>query len=270
MKCPSCGNKAWPGDYERCFVDHGTSTGLRIWQCRNCGEGLTHGLMTRSHLAPPQIRQQLALGRSRSELRFEIDLDRLRSELPNVSSERLDMLERLPGDLLSNEGLALIGDERLRRQARPDLTGSPSTSPAEPTATLFPTYDTARLQDLGYPPPIADAKALGLYQLGRYEATFLGAITSTGGPTRFERALAVDQEGRTVLFIAAEASDLHDECFLCVWDGKQHANLGADQPWDFVTVFLNEGLKIASERLGVHEAPSRIWGVPLSDADLGL
>jgi ribosomal protein L37AE/L43A len=118
MKCPSCGNKARPGYYEQQFVDHGIlEAGLRIWQCRSCGEALTHGFLTRSRLAPEHIRQQLAMGwsepASMGELEdmaaampdqvasggLELQLDRLRANLAHVSTDGLDAFEQMIGSI---------------------------------------------------------------------------------------------------------------------------------------------------------------------------
>jgi hypothetical protein len=138
MKCPSCGNRAKPGYYEQQFVDHGiVEAGLRIWQCRSCGEALTHGLLTRSRLAPEHIRQQLAMGwsepASMGELEemaaampdqvasggLELQLDRLRANLPHVSTDGLDAFEQMIGSIPDEdgrqEGLALVRAERARR-----------------------------------------------------------------------------------------------------------------------------------------------------------
>jgi hypothetical protein len=111
--------------------------GLRIWQCRSCGEGLTHGFLTRSRLAPEHIRQQLATGwtepASMAELEdmaaampdqvasggLELQLDRLRANLPNVSTDGLDAFEQMIGSIPDEdgrqEGLALVREERARR-----------------------------------------------------------------------------------------------------------------------------------------------------------
>lgn len=138
MKCPSCGTKAKPGYYEQHFVDHGiVEAGLRIWQCRSCGEALTHGFLTRSRLAPEHIRQQLAMGWSEfvsmgalqdmatampdqvASGGLELQLDRLRANLPRFSTDGLDAVERMIGTMPDEdnrqERLALVREERARR-----------------------------------------------------------------------------------------------------------------------------------------------------------
>ena len=104
---------------------------------------------------------------------------------------------------------------------------------------------------------------MGCYQFGPYEATLIVPMAQTEGPAKIDLGLAVDDGSRTVVFLAAEISDYDDEAFMCLWDGENHINLGANQLWRSPFDFLEGSLIAAARHLDVDGPLSREWGLPI-------
>lgn len=217
----------------------------------------------------------------------QVDLLRIRSKhgLTNDEAEQFArLLPQIGADLVSgahdkriakrkakDQALAVVlGEREAAGQPDPppralqDRSEPGTVSPGEPDPLPeLPTYELVRLQALGPTvPSIQRAGPLGGYRLGPYDATLLGAIESEG-PLKYRWGLAIDEGSATRLFIAAETASVHGQVVLTLADGRQKTNLGADHDWTSVAAFLDEGLRIAAETLGIKTPPQPVWGVPV-------
>lgn len=106
-------------------------------------------------------------------------------------------------------------------------------------------------------PFITSAAEVDRFRLGPYSAVLLGNVKADGS-VGYEHVLAVSHGDRQEFLITAETGPNHDSCFLCVFDGGRHHNLGAEENWRDRDTFVRAALQLAAGQLSVTDPPVRV------------